>query len=124
MRRRAGVLAVGSPLILLLLIAIGCAGAGVAAKPETLPPAPERYPIVPEPRHLEPRPGEFRIDRETRILLSRPASTELHALSELLAAPLRAASGLPLPVSPESRGDHSANAILIQLTPGSAPGEP
>jgi hexosaminidase len=107
--------------LILVLLAMGCAGAGV--RPETLSPAPERYPIVPAPRHLEPRPGEFRIDRGTRILLSDPASTQLHALSELLAAPLRAASGLPLPVSPESIGDHPTNAILIQLTPGSGSGE-
>jgi hexosaminidase len=107
--------------LILALVAMGCASAGT--KPEPLSPAPERYPIVPAPRYLEPRPGEFRIDRETRILLSDPASTQLHALSDLLAAPLRAASGFPLPVSPESMGEHPANAILIQLTPGSGSGE-
>jgi hexosaminidase len=107
--------------LILVLVAMGCAGAG--AKPETLSPAPARYPIVPAPRHLEPRHGEFQIDRETRILLSDPASPDLRTLSELLAAPLRAASGLPLPVSPEPLGDHPANAILIQLTPGSGSGE-
>ena len=65
--------------LILALVAMGCAGAG--AKSEPVSPAPERYPIVPAPRHLEPRPGEFRIDRETRILLSDPASPQLHALS-------------------------------------------
>ncbi len=57
-------------------------------------------------------------------MLSDPASTELRTLSELLVAPLRAASGLPLPVSPEPASVHATNAISIRLTPDSAPGEP
>ncbi len=81
-------------------------------------PAPERYPIIPAPRHIQPGPGELRLDRTTRIMLSDPASAELRALAELLAAPLRAASGLPLPVSQEPAGDHMPHAIAIRLTPG------
>jgi hexosaminidase len=102
--------------LVLLLAATGCAGTG--AQPPS--PAPDRYPIVPASRHLEPRPGEFRLDRDTRILLSDPASAELRTLSELLAAPLRAASGLPLPVSSEPPADHAPDAISIQLAPDSS----
>jgi hexosaminidase len=57
-------------------------------------------------------------------MLSDPASTELRTLSELLAVPLRAASGLALPVSPEPASDHAPNAISIRLTPDSASREP
>jgi len=79
---------------------------------------------MPAPRRLQARPGEFRLDRETRIMLSDPASTELRTLSELLAAPLRAASGLPLPVAPEPASDRATNALSIRLTPDSASQEP
>jgi hexosaminidase len=119
--RQARVLALGAPL-LLALAATECSG--MRARPEPVPPAPERYPIIPAPRRLEARPGEFRLDRETRIMLSDPASTELRTLSELLAAPLRAASGLPLPVSPEPAADHAPHAITIRLAPDSDSGEP
>ncbi len=53
-------------------------------------------------------------------MLSDPVSTELRTLSELLAAPLRGASGLPLPVAPEPASDHATNALSIRLTPDSA----
>ena len=101
---------------------MGCAGS--RAPPVPVPQAVERYPIIPAPRRLQARPGEFRLDRETRIMLSDPASTELRTLSELLAAPLRTASGLPLPLSPDPASSHATNAISIRLTPDSASGEP
>jgi hexosaminidase len=102
--------------LLLLLTSAACAG-GIA--PTTLPaPAPERYPIIPAPRHLQALPGEFRLDRSTRIMLSDPASPELRALAELLAAPLRAASGLPVPVSHQAADGHAPQAIAIRLIQG------
>ena len=113
--------AVGAALFL-ALVAGGCAGTRVT--PEPAPQVVERYPIMPAPRRLQARPGEFRLDRETRIMLSDPASTELRTLSELLAAPLRAASGLPLPVAPEPASDRATNALSIRLTPDSASQEP
>jgi hexosaminidase len=118
---RAGLPAAGAAL-LLAAVAAGCAG--TRATPEPVPQVVERYPIIPAPRRLLARPGEFRLDRQTRITLSDPASSELRALSELLAAPLRAASGLPLPVSPAPASDHATNALSIRLTPDSASGEP
>jgi hexosaminidase len=118
--RRAGLPAAGAALVLGLVVT-GCAGTKVA--PEPVPRVVERYPIIPAPRRLQARPGEFRLDRETRIMLSDPASAALRTLSELLAAPLRAASGLPLPVSAEPASDHAINALSIRLTPNSASGE-
>jgi hexosaminidase len=119
--RRARLLSTGAAL-LLALVATGCAG--TRATPEPVPRVVERYPIIPAPRRLQARPGEFRLDRETRIILSDPASSELRTLAELLAAPLRAASGLPLPVSPEPASGHATNALSIRLTPDSASREP
>jgi len=103
---------VGVPLLLALLGA-GCAGTRTA--PESVRPAPDRYAVIPLPARLDARPGEFRLDRETRIALSDPASAELRAVAELFAAPLRAASGLPLPIAPEPAGDDTPNAITLRL---------
>jgi hexosaminidase len=86
-------------------------------------PVPERYPIVPAPRHIEAGSGELRLDRATRIILSDPASPELRALAEVLISPLRAASGLPLPISSEPAADQAPHAIVIRLMPGSAAAE-
>ncbi|HEX5575208.1 MAG TPA: family 20 glycosylhydrolase, partial [Gemmatimonadales bacterium] len=60
----------------------------------------------------------------TRIMLSDPTSTELRTLAELLAAPLRVASGLPLPVSPHPVDDRTPDAISLRLTPGATSVEP
>jgi len=114
--RRARVPAVVAAL-LFALTATACSGAG--ATPGLVPPVVDRYPIIPAPRRLEAGPGEFRLDRETRIMLSDPGSGDLRTLSELLAAPLRAATGFPLPVSPEPASDQAPNTISIRLTPGS-----
>jgi hexosaminidase len=99
--------------LLLAVVCTGCAGKATIGRVD---PAPERYPIIPAPRRIQAAPGEFRLDRTTRILLSDPANGELRSLAELLAAPLRAASGLPLSVSPEPADDHAAHAIALRLT--------
>jgi hexosaminidase len=92
------------------------------------PHASERYAIIPQPRRLVAGAGEFRLDRETRVVLSGGASASLRALAELLVAPLRAASGLPLPIAPaserESSGDGAANAIVLRLDEGPPPAFP
>jgi len=100
----------------------GCAGSSAATGP--VRPAPERYPIIPAPRRIEAGSGELRLDRATRIMLSDPTNPELRALAEVLIAPLRAASGLPLPISPEPAADDAPHAIVIRLAPDSAPTEP
>ena len=107
--------------IFALLLAVGCAGRSTVTGPN---PAPERYPIVPEPRRIETRSGEFQLDNATQIVLSDPASTELRALSELLLAPLRAASGLPLPVSSEPAKETAPGIIAIRLKPGPPSADP
>jgi N-acetyl-beta-hexosaminidase len=111
-----------APAVFLALLATGCAG--MRAAPGPAPRFVARYPIVPAPRHLEAKPGEFRLDRETRIVLSDPRSRELRTLAELLAAPLRAAAGLPLPVASEPAADQAPNAISIRLTPSPASSDP
>ena len=114
----------------LLLVALSSAGCGAARTASGPPPPlaapPNRYAIIPMPRRLVTRPGEFRLDRETRIVLADTASRELRAPAELLAAPLRAASGLPLPIVPASTsgGGDASNAIAIRLDAGGPSAEP
>jgi hexosaminidase len=108
------------PSWLLAVVASGC------ARPATGPvsPAPGSASIIPAPRQMQAGSGRFRLDRMTRIMLSDPTSTELRTLVELLAAPLRVASGLPLPVSPYPADDRTPDAISLRLTPGAASVEP
>jgi len=81
--------------------------------------APERYPIIPNPEYLERRSGELVLDQATRITLSNPTNPELRELAELWVTPLRAASGLPLPVSLEPHKEDPPGSIAIRLTPES-----
>jgi hexosaminidase len=91
---------------------------GCSTHPETSPvsPAAGSASIIPAPRQIQNGSGIFHLDRTTQIMLSDPASAELRTLVELLAAPLRAASGLPLPVSPHP-ADDTPDAISLRLTP-------
>src|SRR6185295_10317146 len=98
--------------VVLVLISTACAGKTATSGPV---PDPARYPIVPAPRHLEARSDKFQLDSATRILLSDPASPELRTLAEAVVAPLRAASGLPLPVAPTPTRDDGRNPIAIRL---------
>lgn len=80
--------------------------------------ATERHPIIPIPRSIEARRGEFRINADTRIVLSHPANAQLRAVAELFASPLRAVSGLPLPVAAQAaRRARARNTIELRLTP-------
>jgi len=99
-------------------------GCGGNAAPSGPVPAPARYPIVPAPRHIEARSGQFQLDSATRIVLSDPASSELRAIAEAVAGPLRAASGLPLLVVPGPADKETGNAIAIGLSGDSASAEP
>jgi hexosaminidase len=107
--------------VVLALLSTGCAG--TRTSPEPVTPAADRYAIVPQPRRLVARPGEFRLDRGTRIVLADTASAALRALAELLASPLRAASGLPLPIASASSSGDASNTIAIQLTSSSSSAE-
>jgi len=103
------------------LAAVGCAG-GKATAPVS--PAPRSYSIVPAPQRIQAKTGEFRLGPATRITLSDPADAELHALADLLLVPLRAASGLPLPVSSRPGDDKANDVISLRLTSGSASSHP
>lgn len=100
-----------------LLLAAVCTGCAGKASMGQVNPELERYPIIPAPRRIQAARGEFQLDRTTRIMLSDPANGELRSLAELLAAPFRTATGLPLLVSPEPADDHPAHAIALRLTP-------
>ena len=107
--------------LVLALISTACAGKAAPSGPV---PDLARYPIVPLPRHIEARPGEFQLDSATRIVLSDPASPELRTLAEAVVAPLRAESGLPLPVAPAPTRDDGRDAIAIRLERDSGSVEP
>ena len=97
--------------LLLALVLAGCT-------------APERYPIIPNPEYLERRSGELVLNQATRITLSNPTNPELRELAELWVSPLRAASGLPLPVSLEPHKEDPPGSITIRLTPDSGSESP
>ncbi|MBV9774450.1 MAG: beta-N-acetylhexosaminidase [Gemmatimonadetes bacterium] len=82
-----------------------------------------RYPVVPLPASLRTGSGAFPLNPGTRIVLSDPSNAELRTVAGFLAGPLRAASGLPLPVSAEAARDEEDNAIVLRLgkvTPGTS----
>jgi len=110
-------------LLLCLAMLGGCAASRTA--PEPVRASSARYPIVPLPRQLVPKTGEFQLDSKTRILIADSADASLRSAADLLALPLRAASGLPLPIASLATGGATSNAIIIRLDSrdASAPGE-
>src|SRR5690348_16754202 len=87
----------GLSLTLVFLVG-GCTKARTS--PEPVRSAAVTYAITPLPEHLAARAGELRLDTKTRILVSDTASSALRSLADLLAVPLRTASGLPLTIGP------------------------
>ena len=87
----------------------GCTASRTAPQPVRAPSV--RYALVPEPRQLIPKTGEFQLDSKTRIVIS---DSSLSTAANLLALPLRTASGLPLPLE-SSAINAVANAIVIHL---------
>jgi len=57
-------------------------------------------------------------------MLSDPADAELRALADLLLVPLRAASGLPLPISSRPADDQATDVISLRVTAGSVTSHP
>lgn len=105
-----------------VLLSQGCTATHTA--PEPVQSATTRYSIVPWPRQLVERAGELRLDSHTRIILAGNDAVAIRPIAELLAIPLRAASGLPLSVETSSSGDTATNAIVLHLqptTPDAAP---
>ena len=124
-RRRAVSLAASLPFAL----AFAALGAGIATGCTRPAPAPApslaeaaRYPVIPQPRLLVPAAGEMVLDGATRVVLADTGAA-LRTAADLLALPLRAASGLPLPVS-QAAGDTVSNAIVIRLDPSGPAAEP
>ena len=78
-----------------------------------------RFSIVPAPVSLEAHSGSFRLDRNTRILVGDAGDAELKGMAELFAAPLRAASGLPLPITSEG-GERGALVLRVEPQAGAA----
>jgi len=74
------VLALGS------IVLVGC-----AREPE--------HPVVPVPAEVDTGRRPFTLDRSTAIVLDDPSDVELRRVAEAWAAPLRAGSGLPLPIA-------------------------
>lgn len=100
-------------LLLSALITSACTGTTTAPTPRRA--AYDRYPIVPWPSHLVAASGEFRLDSNTRVVVSPSADSSLRTLSALLLVPLRAASGLPLPVTQAPNAAGAPNVIAIRL---------
>jgi hexosaminidase len=80
-------------IALALLLAAGCAPAAVR------PPS-----LLPLPRQLTARPGSFEVTRTFQVLV-QPDSPAVRTLAELFAAPLREATGWPVPVQARRPGD-------------------
>lgn len=100
----------------LALLTLGCLPPRTATRPAAA--ATTRYAIVPLPAELVQRSGEFRLDAQTRILISDSANVSLRSAADLLALPLRAASGLPLPILPLAVSRMAPDAIVIRLDSG------
>ena len=102
------------------LAALGC----TSPRADTEPPPDGRFALIPQPAELTAGDGELRLDAGTRIALSDPASEELRRIAELWAAPLRRASGLPLPVAAEAASPDDANSVRLVLTASDDGAEP
>jgi hexosaminidase len=86
----------------------GCATATAGAGP--------RYSIIPAPASLEPGTGSFTLGSGTGIVLGDASDAELREMAELFAAPVRASSGLPLPVL-AATGAETRGAIVLRVEP-------
>jgi hexosaminidase len=79
-----------------------------------------RYSLIPAPASLEAREGNFVLNQNTRVVVDA-SDAELREMAELFVAPLREASGLPLPVS-AADGAALRGAIVLRVDP--QPGAP
>jgi len=107
---------IATPTIAALLgamLSLGCSTMRTA--PEPVPSAAQRYAIVPLPSQLVSRTGELRLDSHTRIILSGTDGATIRPIADLLAVPLRSATGLPLSIESSSSADTATNAIVLRL---------
>ena len=68
--------------------------------------------LIPQPTSVQPAGGVFVLTADTAITIS-PATPEVTAVAELLAAHLRPATGYPLPV--RAAGELPASGPLVSL---------
>jgi hexosaminidase len=80
-----------------------------------------RISIIPAPVSLEAQKGSFALNSRTRIVLSDASDADLREMAEIFAAPVRAASGLPLPLT-AAQGEAGRGAIVLRVDP--RPGAP
>ncbi|MFQ5536841.1 MAG: beta-N-acetylhexosaminidase [Gemmatimonadota bacterium] len=59
---------------------------------------PSAYPLIPAPAHILAGKSDFQVRPETPIVLADTADAEMRRLADFWAAPVRAATGFPLPV--------------------------
>lgn len=93
--------------------------AGACAGEEAMP----THTIVPIPVSVAAGGGNYVIDASTSITLSDEGDAEARRVAELWAGPIRAASGLPLPIGDDGRGidvgvDGEGAAESYRLTVG------
>jgi hexosaminidase len=113
--------------------------AGCSREPGPIDPA--LFPLIPLPADLDPGRGEFLLTRETRVVLTggedghdegaaamgagedTPGSIPLREVVERWLAPLREASGFPLPVvEPGQSGSRRDIRITLKADPGRGAG--
>ena len=72
--------------------------------------------MIPQPTSVQPSDGVFLLTADTAVVTA-PATAEVTAIAELLAAHLRPATGYPLPVLPAKGAPASSRRLLLTLDP-------
>ncbi len=111
-------------VLLLSLVACGGAGAPAATTATATTPAANPTPItsqtmnqlIPQPTSVQPADGIFLLTADTAIAAD-PATAEVTAIADLLAAHLRPATGYPLPVLPADGAPASSRRLSLTLNP-------
>jgi hexosaminidase len=80
-----------------------------------------RLRILPAPARLVERTGRFIVDARTRFVLSDPRDAELRRIAGHLAAPLRSASGFPLPIADDTTTQGGAIALHVSARSPTSP---
>ena len=108
----------------LLLSLVACGGADAPAATTATTPAANPTPItsqtmnqlIPQPTSVQPADGVFLLTADTAVVTA-PATAEVTAIAELLAAHLRPATGYPLPVRPTGGPPISGRHFSLALDP-------
>ena len=111
-------------VLLLSLVACGGAGAPAATTATATTPAANPTPItsqtmnqlIPQPTSVQPADGVFLLTADTAIVTA-PATAEVTAIADLLAAHLRPATGYPLPVLPAAGAPAAGRYLALALDP-------